>query len=196
MHEDSLIEIDEPSDWLIIEQLLQTRLSKNKSAGSAVKALVLDVDGVFTDGKVATAGNGELTKSFSLRDGMGLEIARENNLEIIVITSENSPIVDQRIGKLNISHYYKNVKDKYALLTHLSQKLGISRTEMAYIGDDVNDLANMLSAGWSMAPKNAVDEVKYKADLILHSDGGDKAIREGIEFILRFNKRLKHNNNE
>lgn len=189
MSEDSLIEIDEPSDWHIIEQLLATRLSAFKQTAGKIKTLVLDVDGVFTGGNVYVSGDGELAKSFSIRDGMGLEIARENGLEIIVMTSENSPIVDQRMKKLKIEHYYKGVKDKFSLLNKLCKEYNFKREEMAYIGDDVNDLSNIISVGWGITPFNAVDELKQHADLILHNNGGDKAIREGVEWILKYNKR-------
>ncbi|MDR6940543.1 cytidylyltransferase domain-containing protein [Mucilaginibacter pocheonensis] len=191
MVEESLIEIDEPADWHIVEQLLANRLSLHKQAASKIKALVLDVDGVFTEGKVWVSGDGELAKAFSLRDGMGLEIARESGIEIVVMTSENSPIVDQRMRKLQINHYYKGVKDKFSLLNKVCAKLNVDRHELAYIGDDVNDLANILSVGWGFTPVDAVSELKQMADVVLHSYGGDKAIREGIETIIKLNKRSK-----
>jgi len=190
MPEESLIEIDEPSDWVIIEQVLVNRLKKTKQITGKIKALVLDVDGVFTDGKMIVSPDGEFGKSFSLRDGMGLEIGRENGLIIIVMTSDDSPIVDQRMKKLRIKHYYKWAKDKYSLITKCCDDLGLQRNEIAYIGDDVNDLSNLLSIGWGMAPSDAVEEVKFNADLLLNAKGGDKAIREGIQFILNFNSRF------
>ena len=191
MNEDSMIEIDEISDWIICEQLLIKLLKKNKRYCGNIKAIVLDVDGVFTNGNVWVSEHGELAKSFSIRDGMGLEIARESGIEIIVITSENSAIVDQRIKKLKINHYYKGVKDKFSVLNMICKKLNIERHELAYMGDDVNDLANILSVGWGMVPYDAVDQLKYNADLILHSNGGDKAIREGIEMVIKLNERDK-----
>ena len=190
MEEDTLIEIDEPSDWVTIEQILKTRISKIKNQFMKIKALVLDVDGVFTPGTVQVSGEGELSKTFSLRDGMGLEIARESGLEIIVMTSESSSIVDQRMKKLAIKHYFKWAKDKYTLVNHLCKELGISRQEIAYIGDDINDLANLLSVAWGMAPVDAIDEVKSSVDIVLHAKGGDKAIREGVDFILKINSRI------
>jgi N-acylneuraminate cytidylyltransferase len=191
MPEESLMEIDEPSDWYIIEELLSVKLSVYKSSSKRIKALILDVDGVFTDGKVWVSGEGELAKAFSLRDGMGLEIARESGIEVVVMTSENSPIVDQRMKKLRIKNYHKGVKDKFSLLNKICAELDIERTEIAYIGDDVNDLSNILSVGWGFAPVDAVNEVKNNADFVLHNYGGDKAIREGIEMIIKLNKRLK-----
>ena len=191
MGEDSLLEIDEPADWDIIAKLLAGKIAKNKNNTTKIKAIVLDVDGVFTEGNILVSGDGELAKSFSIRDGMGLEIARENGLEVIVMTSENSRIVDQRMKKLKINHYYKGVKDKYALLTELCKQMQLAKNELAYIGDDVNDMANLLSVSWGMAPKNATTEIKQIADIILHNNSGDMAIREGLEWVFKMNKRIK-----
>ncbi|WMJ73281.1 HAD hydrolase family protein [Cytophagaceae bacterium ABcell3] len=191
MSEETFTEIDEPSDWTVVEQLLHNRLIQGKNLQSKTKALVLDVDGVFTGGNVLTGPDGELAKSFSLRDGMGFEIARENQLMLIVITSEDSPIVDRRMEKLKIENYYKGVKDKYALLDQICKINNIRRCEIAYVGDDINDLANMLSVNWSLTPNNAVEKIKFSADFVLQSQGGDKAIREAIEMILKINNRLK-----
>lgn len=186
MEEDSLIEIDELADWHIVEQVLINRLKRNKKF-KKIRGLVLDVDGVFTNGNVWVSDNGELAKSFSFRDGMGFELAREHGIETIVMTSENSAAVDRRMEKLKINNYYKGVKDKYSLLTKVCQDLNLDRSELAYIGDDINDLACMLSVGWGMTPRNAVNQLKQHADIVLHANGGDKAIREGIEFIIKLN---------
>ncbi len=191
MGEDSLLEIDEPADWDIITELLAEKIAKNKNNNTKIKAIVLDVDGVFTEGNILVSGDGELAKSFSIRDGMGLEIARENGLEVIVMTSENSSIVDQRMKKLKINHYYKGVKDKYALLTELCKQMQLTKNELAYIGDDVNDMANLLSVSWGMTPNNAATEIKEIADIILHNNGGNMAIREGLEWVFKLNKRIK-----
>ncbi|MFT4156306.1 cytidylyltransferase domain-containing protein [Parafilimonas sp.] len=190
MPEDTLYEIDELSDWVIVEEIIKERLRKFKQPFDRIRALVLDVDGVFTAGTLAVSADGEFSKTFSLRDGMGLEIARENGLNIIVMTSELSAVVDQRMKKLEIDHYYKWTKDKYTFLSLLCSQLGYARNQLAYIGDDINDLANLLSVGWGMAPRDAVNEVKSQVDYLLHAKGGDKAIREGVDFILKMNTRF------
>ncbi|SDC79944.1 acylneuraminate cytidylyltransferase [Geotoga petraea] len=189
MPEDTLIEIDEPNDWYIVENLLENRLRKNKKKNSKIKALFLDVDGVFTKGTVYFDNNGELLKEFSLRDGMGLEILRENDIEVFVITSENSDIVKSRMNKLKIDNYYPGVKDKYTKIEDILIDRNYKREEIAYIGDDINDLSNLISVGWSFCPKNAVKEIKDKVDIILNNDGGREAIREAVSFIIEYNKR-------
>ena len=189
MPEDTLTEIDEKEDWVIIEKLIENRLSKFKKGNPGIRLLVLDVDGVFTEGKVSTGCEKEISKDFSLIDGMGLEIIRGEGVEVIVMTSENSDIVKTRMNKLKLETYL-GVKDKYSFLEKIRQEKGINRNEIAYIGDDINDLANICSVKWGIVPNNGVLENKLKADLILSSKGGNGAIREAVNFILNYNKNI------
>ncbi|HAN19926.1 MAG: cytidyltransferase [Bacteroidetes bacterium GWC2_33_15] len=188
MSEETLTEIDEESDMLIIEKLLENKLKRNKQ-NKKIKYLVLDVDGVFTDGTVGYTKDGESFKSFSVIDGMGLEILRNNHIIPVVITSENSDIVKSRMKKLNIEHYYPGIKDKYSFLNNLIQKLNTDRSEIAYIGDDINDLANICASAWGFCPGNSIPLVKQYADLVLQNKGSEQAIREAVEFILKLNNR-------
>ena len=189
MTEDSLYEIDTEKDWLIVEELLINRLKKQKET-NIITHFVLDVDGVFTDGTVFYSKEGELTKQFDMRDGMGLEILREHGIEVMVMTSELSELVAQRMRKLKIENAFLGVKDKYALLQHLLIEKSIQASNIAYIGDDVNDLANMCSVGWSMTPNNATTIAKQHADIVLTHESGCGAIREACHFILNYNKRF------
>lgn len=189
MPEDTLTEIDEKEDWVIIEKLIENRVSKFKKGNPGIRLLVLDVDGVFTEGKVSTGCEKEISKDFSLIDGMGLEIIRGEGVEVIVMTSENSDIVKTRMNKLKLETYL-GVKDKYSFLEKIRQEKGINRNEIAYIGDDINDLANICSVKWGIVPNNGVLENKLKADLILSSKGGNGAIREAVNFILKYNKNI------
>lgn len=189
MHEDSLLEIDSESDWLAVEQLL-INCQKTAKESKKITHVVLDVDGVFTDGTITYTKDGEHTKSFDMRDGMGLEILKQFDVEIIVMTSENSELVAKRMQKLKIENVYLNVKDKYTLLNQIVLEKGISISNMAYVGDDVNDLTNICSVGWSLAPNNATDVVKQHADIVLSKNSGAGAIREACEFIMNYNKRF------
>lgn len=191
MCEDSLYEIDEPSDWDIIEILLKNRELKHKKNLSEIKYLVLDVDGVFTDGKVTVTKDGELSKTFSLRDGMGIELLRLEKVEVIVMTSENSPIVAKRMEKLKLNYVFLGVKDKYSKIEQFLLDKKIDRSNIAYIGDDINDLSNICSCGLTFTPIDGIEKVKDCADYILHNKGGDKAIREAIEIIIKHNKIIK-----
>ena len=188
MPEDSLFEIDSENDWIVVEQLLINR-QKSKKQSDKITHFVLDVDGVFTDGTVFFSKDGELTKQFDMRDGMGLEILREQNVEVWVMTSEQSEIVAQRMKKLKIENVYLGVKDKFSLLNHLLMEKELSMSNIAYIGDDVNDMANICSVGWSFTPNNATQIVKQHADMIIPKDSGNGAIRAACEFIMNYNKR-------
>ena len=190
MPEDSLTEIDEEHDLILIESLLKNRLSTLKKPISKIRYLALDVDGVFTDGTIHYNIEGEFSKQYSVIDGMGLQLIREAGIEVIVITSEDSPIVHSRMKKLGITHYFSGVKDKYSRLNQFLADHQISRNEVAYVGDDINDLANMLSCQWGICPANTPDEINYHADLVLQSKSGDRVIRESAEFILNYNKRF------
>ena len=142
MDEASYTEIDSTTDWEIVEKLLAQRLQKMKTH-NRIDYLVLDVDGVFTDGCVYFGAEGELMKEFDMRDGMGLEILRQNKVEVIVMTSEDSELVGLRMKKLQIQNCFLGVKDKYAFLTQFLKDKNANLGQVAYVGDDVNDLANI-----------------------------------------------------
>ena len=188
MPEESLLEIDSITDWDCIENLLIQRLKNNKKT-TKIEYLVLDVDGVFTDGGVYFNENGEFAKRFDMRDGMGLEILRENKVEVVVITSEQSSLVAQRMKKLQIEHTFLGVKDKFAFLTNFALQKNIDFGAIAYVGDDVNDLSNLCRAGWSFAPSNATKNVLNNVDIVLNNPSGNGAIREVCEFLMRYNTR-------
>lgn len=189
MDEETLYEIDSETDWSIVEALLINRLKHQKESAN-ITHFILDVDGVFTDGSITFTKDGEHTKSFDMRDGMGLEIIREQGIEVLVMTSEQSELVAKRMQKLKINDVYLGVKDKYALVQQLILDKNIRLGNIAYVGDDVNDLANMCSVGWSLTPNNATTIVKQHADVVLTKNSGSGAIREACEFILNYNKRF------
>lgn len=189
MPEETLQEIDTMYDWTIVENLLANRQKASKKQDQ-IKFLILDVDGVFTDGCVYYDANGELAKKFDMRDGMGLEILRQNQVEVVVITSENSELVAKRMQKLQIQHTFLGVKDKYSFLQNFINQQETSWGNLAYVGDDVNDLASLCTVGWSFAPNNATNIVKEHVDNILNNDAGAGAIREVCEWILKYNTRF------
>lgn len=189
MPEDSLLEIDTETDWVAVEQLLIERQKRAKQAAK-ITHIVLDVDGVFTDGTITYTKDGEHTKNFDMRDGMGLEILRQFDVKVLVMTSENSELVAKRMQKLKIENVYLGVKDKYSLLQNILKEDNLSINNFAYIGDDVNDLTNICSVGWSIAPNNATDIVKQHADVVLSKPSGAGAIREACQFIMNYNKRF------
>lgn len=189
MPEESLHEIDSEADWVVVENLLIERQKREKKS-DRITHVVLDVDGVFTDGTISYTKDGEHTKSFDMRDGMGLEILRQFGVEVMVMTSEDSQLVAKRMEKLKIDNTFLGVKDKFTLLNKIVMEKGISLNNVAYLGDDVNDLTNICSVGWSLTPNNATDVVKRHADVVLSKDSGAGAIREACQFIMNYNKRF------
>jgi N-acylneuraminate cytidylyltransferase len=189
MPEDTLYEIDSETDWTIVESLLIERQKREKIA-KKITHLVLDVDGVFTDGTITYTSEGEHTKNFDMRDGMGLEILREFGVEVMIMTSEQSKLVAKRMQKLKIAQVFLGVKDKHTLLQQLAKTQEFSLNNVAYVGDDVNDMANICSVGWSLTPGNAMPEIKALADVVLTKKSGAGAIREACQFIKNYNKRF------
>lgn len=190
MPEDTLTEIDEEHDFVILEELLKKRLQKPGRGYSRIKALVLDVDGVFTDASLSVTENGEFSKTFSVRDGMGLSLLRDAGIDVVVMTAENSTVVARRMEKLDIQDTYLNVKDKYAFLEHLIADRDYDRNQIAYLGDDINDMSNILSCGMGMCPNDADPAILRVADVVLNKEGGKRVIREACEFILKHNQRF------
>ena len=151
-----------------------------------IKLLLTDCDGVLTDGGVYYSENGEALKRFNIRDGMGVERLRAlAGVETGIVTGERSPSVKKRAEKLAISECHLGSKDKDAVLGSILERLGLHPDEVAYIGDDVNDLPAFARAGLTACPADAVDEIKAVADIILKKNGGHGAFREFSEIIIK-----------
>ncbi|MPN34109.1 3-deoxy-D-manno-octulosonate 8-phosphate phosphatase KdsC [bioreactor metagenome] len=151
----------------------------------AIKLLAMDVDGTLTDGKINIGVNGELFKSFDVRDGYGIKHLCENyGIITAVITARSSEIVEFRSKELGVKEIHQGIFDKREKLIDLSSKYGLNPDQIAYIGDDVNDLPAISFAGMTFAPRNAHPDVKKEVDYILNSDGGHGAVRECIDLII------------
>lgn len=149
-----------------------------------IKMLVMDVDGTMTDCSVYYSQHGEELKRFSIRDGMGIELLRLANIKIAIITTENSPIVLSRAKKLKIEDVITGSRDKAKSIKELAEKSDLTLEQIAYIGDDINDLEALKNVGFSACPHNAVDIIKENVDYICNNNGGEGAIREISEMIL------------
>jgi YrbI family 3-deoxy-D-manno-octulosonate 8-phosphate phosphatase len=159
------------------DEKLQNKLSK-------IKLIVFDVDGTMTDGKLYYSASGEELKRFSVRDGLGTILLNLAGFETAIITSENSPIVTARAKKLNIKHVILGSRKKITALTKLADDLALNFEQIAFVGDDLNDLEVLKAVGFSACPRNAVSAVKDIVDFISVYDGGKGAIREIAEKIL------------
>lgn len=149
-----------------------------------IKLLALDVDGVLTDGTIYISPAGEVFKGFNAKDGMGISCALRNNLQIAVITGRQSPIVERRCEELGIKLFMQGVKDKRLALQKMAQELGLAREEIAYMGDDLNDIPAFKASGLNFVPADGSIDVLAVADIITKAKGGRGAVREAITMIL------------
>lgn len=156
-----------------------------KEKAARVRLLLTDVDGVLTDGGVYYGAEGEVMKRFNIRDGMGVERLRElAGVETGIVTGELSPSVAKRAEKLKIAELHLGVKQKLERVREIAARRGLSLSEIAFIGDDVNDLQVLQAVGLSACPGDAMPEVKQICDVICHRLGGLGAFRELAELIL------------
>lgn len=149
-----------------------------------IKLLALDVDGVLTDGSIYISPAGEVFKGFNAKDGMGISCALRSGLQIAVITGRQSPIVERRCEELGITLLQQGVQDKRLALQQMAQELGLVREEIAYMGDDLNDIPAFKASGLNLVPADAAMEVLAVADIITKASGGRGAVREAITMIL------------
>ena len=150
-----------------------------------LRALLLDVDGVLTDGGMYYSDQGEAMKKFNTKDGMGIARLRDRGIKIGLITGEDTEIVNRRAEKLRIDDVYKGVDDKVAAVKDFLGVHGLTPDETGYVGDDVNDLGAMKFVAVSFAVADAVNAVREAAHLVTESKGGEGAVREIAELILR-----------
>ncbi len=150
-----------------------------------IRLLVLDVDGVMTDGGLYYDANGLVMKRFHVHDGIGIRLAKAAGIEIAVISGMAAPCVLKRLEALGVTEYHGGADNKYPLLNAMRQRLGLEWDEIAYLGDDWVDLAPMSSVGLPAAVANAVPEVKELARFVTQKEGGNGAVRECIDLLLR-----------
>jgi 3-deoxy-D-manno-octulosonate 8-phosphate phosphatase (KDO 8-P phosphatase) len=156
-----------------------------------IKMLILDVDGVMTNGQILLLPNGDEVKMFSILDGFGIVAAMKSGIRIGIITGRPSPSIQQRCNELKIEDLYIDVEDKFPVLEKIAAKHKLTFEEIAYIGDDIPDLPVLERVGLSCAPPNAHPHVKQRVDLVLQTKGGEGAVRELIDFLLMAQKKDK-----
>ena len=150
-----------------------------------IKLVVTDIDGVWTDAKMHYTNDGDFMKSFSTYDGMAVQILREKGLETVIITSENSKIVLERAKKLKIKNIVLNEKNKLKKLKEICASKKISLSEVAYIGDDLNDVEVLENVGFSALSNNSPIKDKVNVDYVTVRKGGDGAFREFADLIIK-----------
>ncbi|MBR4532293.1 N-acylneuraminate cytidylyltransferase [bacterium] len=187
MPEYTSIEIDEPDDWTILEQLMIRHVLSKRMNRKKIKLFLSDVDGVQTDGGMYYSENGGELKKFNTRDGMAFQMLREAGIKTGIITSEETAIVANRAKKLKADYLCQGKREggKLAAALEICQKEGITLEEVAYIGDDINCYELLSSVGVAACPSDACEKVKNIPDIhILTRKGGDACVREFVEHLL------------
>jgi len=161
---------------------------KPPARASRIRLLVLDVDGVLTDGVLVYGPSGEEIKRFHVRDGLAVQIARRAGIEVAVVSGRASAAVTRRMSELGIVEVHQGIADKAAELRALLARLGIKAEETAVMGDDLPDLPVMKIAGLALAPSDATPEAKRAAGWVSRAPGGHGAVREAVEMLLRSRK--------
>jgi len=172
------------TDLIIAEIFMKKNILNKKIFDKKIKLFAMDVDGVLTDGGMYYSIEGEVLKKFNTKDGMGIELLRKNNIIPVIISKEDSKIVLRRAEKLKIKEVYIGIKDKLNIIEKLKEKYNLKYENIAYIGDDINDLLVLKKVGLSFAPNDALPEIKQIVDHITFKKGGKGAVREAIELIL------------
>jgi len=178
------VEIDEPSDWEVLEALIARHARrKARAPGQDIRLLITDVDGVLTDAGMYYGAEGEIMKKFSTRDGMGSQLWRESGRAIAIVTGENSPAVERRAEKLRIDEVHVGISEKKSVVRGMLEKRGLTASQVAYLGDDVNDLGAMQEVGFVACPADAHPRVRAVADYVCTAKGGEGCLRELVDYL-------------
>ncbi len=151
-----------------------------------IKLIVLDVDGTMTDGTIYLDNNGIETKGFNVKDGFAIANAIKEGINVAIITGRKSRLVEKRAEELGIQYVFQGIHNKVIKLNELLNELGLSYEETAYIGDDINCKELLSHVGFAACPANAQEQIKnISGILILNKCGGDGAVREFIELLIK-----------
>lgn len=190
MPEYTATEIDEPDDWIILENLMRKHVLAHETSEtlkSSVKLFLSDIDGTLTDGGMYYSENGDELKKFNTRDGMGMGMLREKGIKVGIITSEDRELNQRRADKLKLDFFYQGKKNsgKLAVAKEICEKMGITLLDVAYIGDDVNCIELLSSVGLAACPADADARVKAIPGIrVMTKKGGEGCVREFCETIM------------
>lgn len=186
MPEETYLEIDEPSDWIVMERLKAKQLQDAKRNCAEIKLLISDVDGTLTDAGMYYNDDGSEAKKFNTRDGMGIGRLRAKGVKVMLLTSENIGIVKRRAEKLRVDYCFMGVKDKEQFLEKFfDDNKAFSWDTTAYIGDDINDVAAMKKVALAAAPADAMEVTKQAAGYVCRLSGGQGCVREFCEYLIQ-----------
>lgn len=189
MPEYTAIEIDEPDDWIILENLMRKHVFSHGAFFNKknIKLFLSDIDGTLTDGGMYYSENGDELKKFNTRDGMGMSMLREKGVKIGIITSEDRQLNQRRAEKLKLDFFFQGRKNggKLSVVKEICKKMGITLSEVAYIGDDVNCIELLTAVGLAACPADASEKVKSLPGIkVMTKGGGEGCVREFCEMLL------------
>jgi 3-deoxy-D-manno-octulosonate 8-phosphate phosphatase (KDO 8-P phosphatase) len=175
----------------MMKQNMNSKLEQARQKAAYIKLVIFDVDGVMSDGHIIYSSKGDELKAFHVKDGLGIKMLQKSGLITAIITGRHSELVKKRAEELKISHLVQGRDDKWSATQELISLLGISATEVAYIGDDLPDLAAIQYVGLGISVSDAMQYIKDHADYVTHAAGGYGAVREACEFILSSQNKLQ-----
>jgi 3-deoxy-D-manno-octulosonate 8-phosphate phosphatase (KDO 8-P phosphatase) len=152
---------------------------------SKIKLLALDVDGTLTNGTVYLSEHGDEMKGFNVKDGLGIKSLMQQGIMVAIITGRTYAIVKKRAGELGITEVHQGVDDKDRVVRSLAEKYQLSMDQIAYMGDDLNDLPAVRIVGTSFAPSDCAAELMPYIDIIVPHKGGEGAVRDAVTMILK-----------
>lgn len=150
-----------------------------------LKLLIMDVDGVLTDGGMYCFENGGIAEKFNTRDGMGVELWKNAGFKTMLVSGKDLNLIKDRAKRMGVDYILLGKKDKYAAVKEVLDKAGIKLEEAAYIGDDINDLPLLGKVGFSASVADGIEDVKKEVDYITKRKGGEGAVRELIDYLLK-----------
>lgn len=149
-----------------------------------IRLFAMDVDGTLTDGKIYISNEGEAMKAFSPKDGLGIKLLKKHGIIPAIITGRTSKIVENRCREIGIEVLYQGIRNKATTLQEIMQTYELHREQVAYIGDDMNDLSAMEVAGITFAPADCAKQLIPFVDILLTKKAGESPVREAIDLIL------------
>lgn len=156
-----------------------------RERAASIRALGLDVDGVLSDGRLYFSSAGQEMKAFHALDGHGLKMLMQAGLEVAIITSRSSPILERRCKDLGISHLYRGAEDKFAALADFLTATGLETGSFCFVGDDLVDLPVLRAAGLACSVPGGHEDVRSRVHIVTSAPGGKGAVREITDFLLR-----------
>ncbi len=150
-----------------------------------IKLFIMDVDGTLTNGKIYMGNDGEIFKVFNIKDGYGIKLLKDYSIIPVIITGRNSRIVENRANEVGITEIYQGISNKIEIVDILLKKYNVTYENVAYIGDDLNDLEIMKKSGLTFAPFDCAVELIDVVNHHLQKNGGEGAVREAIDIIIK-----------